>query len=79
MKNVAAAMYAAGAHTTVSALSTFILAMLANPDAQKKAQLEIVSVVGRGSLPDFNDEEAMPYIAAVVKEVLRWRNVTPIG
>jgi cytochrome P450 len=79
VKNVAAAMYAAGAHTTVSALSTFILAMLANPDAQKKAQLEIDSVVGRGNLPDFSDKQAMPYVAALIKEVLRWGNVLPFG
>ncbi|KAJ7880112.1 cytochrome P450 [Mycena leptocephala] len=79
VKNVAAAMYAAGAHTTVSALSSFILAMLANPDAQKKAQLEIDSVVGRGNLPDFSDKQAMPYVAALIKEVLRWGNVLPFG
>ncbi|KAJ7215403.1 cytochrome P450 [Mycena pura] len=79
VKNVAAAMYAAGAHTTVSALSTFILAMLANPDAQKNAQLEIDSVVGRGNLPHFGDKQAMPYVAALVKEVLRWGNVLPFG
>ncbi|KAJ7810955.1 cytochrome P450 [Mycena olivaceomarginata] len=79
VKNVAAAMYAAGAHTTVSALSTFILAMLANPEAQRKAQLEIDSVVGRGNLPDFSDKQAMPYVAALIKEVLRWGNVLPFG
>ncbi|KAJ7448628.1 cytochrome P450 [Mycena galericulata] len=79
VKNVAATMYVAGADTTVSALSTFFLAMLANPDAQKKAQIEIDSVVEQGNLPDFSDEEAMPYIAALVKEVLRWRNVTPLA
>ncbi|KAJ7445000.1 cytochrome P450 [Mycena galericulata] len=79
VKNVAATMYAAGADTTVSALSTFFLAMLANPEAQKKAQIEIDSVVGQGNLPDFSDEDAMPYVAALVKEVLRWRNVTPIA
>jgi cytochrome P450 len=79
VQNVAAMMYSAGADTTVSALSTFFLAMLANPDAQKKAQLEIDSVVGRGSLPDFGEEEAMPYVAGVVKEVLRWRNTLPFG
>ncbi|KAJ7821598.1 cytochrome P450, partial [Mycena olivaceomarginata] len=66
-------------HTTVSALSTFILAMLANPEAQRKAQLEIDSVVGRGNLPDFSDKQAMPYVAALIKEVLQWGNVLPFG
>ncbi|KAJ6484172.1 cytochrome P450 [Mycena sanguinolenta] len=29
--------------------------------------------------PDFADELSLPYVSAIVKEVLRWRNVTPIA
>ncbi|KAF7378306.1 Cytochrome P450 [Mycena sanguinolenta] len=79
VKNVAAMMYLGGADTTVSVLSTFILAMIANPGAQKKAQQEIDAVVGQGNLPDFEDEVAMPYVSALVKEVFRWKNPGPIG
>ncbi|KAJ6452154.1 cytochrome P450 [Mycena vulgaris] len=70
---VAANMYGAGA------LGTFALAMLANPDAQKKAQAELDSVLANGSLPDFTDEESLPYTTALVKEVMRWKPVTPIA
>ncbi|KAJ7496460.1 cytochrome P450 [Mycena latifolia] len=79
IKATAANMYSAGADTTVAALGTFILAMLANPEAQKKAQAELDSVIGTGHLPDFTDAAALPYVSAVVKEVLRWRNVAPIA
>ncbi|KAJ7935934.1 cytochrome P450, partial [Mycena leptocephala] len=79
VKAAAANMYAAGADTTVSALGTFILGMLMNPEAQKMAQAEIDSVVGVGHLPDFADEAALPYVSAIVKEALRWRNVAPIA
>ncbi|KAF8199264.1 cytochrome P450 [Mycena galopus ATCC 62051] len=75
----AATMYAAGTGTTVSALSTFILSMLANPEAQKKTQAEIDSVIGQDRLPDFDDEESLPYVAAVIKESLRWQNMKPIA
>ncbi len=75
----AGTMYTSGTGTTVSALGTFILAMLANPEAQKKAQAEIDSVIGQDRLPDFDDEASLPYVAACIKESLRWRNVTPIG
>ncbi|KAF8191472.1 cytochrome P450 [Mycena galopus ATCC 62051] len=75
----AGTMYTAGTGTTVSALGTFILSMLANPEAQKKAQAEIDSVIGQDRLPDFDDEASLPYVAAVMKESLRWRNVTPIA
>ncbi|KAJ7211168.1 cytochrome P450 [Mycena pura] len=79
IKGVAATMYSAGAETTVSALGTFVLALLANPEAQMKAQDEIDSVIGPGNLPDFADEPSLPYVSAIVKEVLRWRNVAPIA
>ncbi|KAF7355964.1 Cytochrome p450 [Mycena venus] len=68
---------AAGADTTVSALGTFILAMTMYPEVQKKAQAAVDEVVGRSRLPDFNDD--IPYIDAVVNEVLRWRPVTPLS
>ncbi|KAJ7200682.1 cytochrome P450 [Mycena haematopus] len=79
VKNVAAMMYMGGTETTFSVLSTFILAMLANPDAQRTAQIEIDSVVRHGDLPDFSDKQEMPYVAALVKELLRWRNATPFA
>jgi cytochrome P450 len=79
IKSTAGTMYTGGTDTTVSALGTFILAMLCNPEAQKKAQAEIDSVVQKGHLPDFDDEESLPYVSAVVNEVLRWRPVAPIG
>ncbi|KAJ7676990.1 cytochrome P450 [Mycena polygramma] len=79
VKMVAGNMYVGGADTTVSALGTFFLAMLANPEAQKKAQMEIDFILGDGSLPDFADEGSLPYVSALVMEVLRWRSVTPIA
>ncbi|KAJ7358599.1 cytochrome P450 [Mycena albidolilacea] len=65
---------------TVSSLGTFILAMTMYPEVQKKAQAAVDEVVGRvfgGRLPDFQDN--IPYIDAVVHEVLRWRTVVPLG
>jgi cytochrome P450 len=72
-------MYIGGADTTVSALGTFVLAMLTNPTAQKKAQAEIDSLTGGTHLPSFEDEASLPYVSALVKEVMRWENVTPFG
>ena len=57
---------------TVSALGTFILGMVMNPDVQKKAQDEIDRVIGRDRLPEFEDEESLPYVSAVVKEAMRY-------
>ena len=58
---------------------TFFLAMVLHPDAQRRAQMEIDSVVGTARLPDFGDETTLPYVSALVKEVMRWHPVAPIG
>ncbi|KAJ7138219.1 cytochrome P450 [Mycena epipterygia] len=79
IKATAASMYLARSDTTVAALSTFVLAMLANPEAQRKAQMEIDMVIGEEQLPDFNDAQSLAYVSALVKEVLRWKPVTPMG
>ncbi|TFK41783.1 cytochrome P450 [Crucibulum laeve] len=77
IKNAAGMIYAAASHTTISAIYTFFVAMLHYPDAMKKAQAELDSVIGHSRLPDFGDRENTPYITAVLKEVLRWQPATP--
>ncbi|KAH8978634.1 cytochrome P450 [Lactarius akahatsu] len=78
-RTVPASMYLGGTDTTVSALETFILAMTLYPEVQRKAQTEIDRVVGNSRLPDFSDQDALPYVQAVLKEVLRWHPVLPLG
>jgi cytochrome P450 len=79
VKATAGTIFFAGADTTVAALSTFILAMLANPEAQRTAQAEIDSVTEQTRLPTFEDRDSLPYIAALIKEVHRWEPVAPFG
>lgn len=56
-----------------------MLAMVLYPDIMKKAQAEIDELVGPHRLPTFADRSRLPYINAIVKEVLRWRPVGPLG
>ncbi|KAK1226460.1 hypothetical protein PQX77_010544 [Marasmius sp. AFHP31] len=79
IKNCAFSAYAAGVETSVSVLTTFILAMTLHPEVQARAQKEIDSVLGPGGLPDFNDRDSLPYINAIVAEVLRWRPSLPLS
>ena len=55
----------------------FFYAMVVNPKAMKKAQEELDRVVGKGELPDFSHKDGLPYIDALVKEVLRWNPPLP--
>ncbi|KAJ7782009.1 hypothetical protein DFH07DRAFT_792297 [Mycena maculata] len=47
------------------------------PDIQKKAQAAVDEVAGQDRLPDFNDN--IPYVDALVREVLRWRPMIPLS
>jgi len=76
---LASTMYGAGAETTTSSMYWWMLAMLAFPETQKRAQAELDAVVGRGRVPGFTDLPSLPYLRAMVKEVLRWRSVLPLG
>ena len=53
--------------------------MAANPHVLAKAQAELDAVVGPHRLPEFEDMKSLPYICAIVKELLRWGPVAPLG
>jgi len=53
--------------------------MVLNPDAQHKAQDEIDGLLGGTRLPSMEDEGMLPYVGALVKEVLRWHPVVNLA
>ncbi|PPQ98474.1 LOW QUALITY PROTEIN: hypothetical protein CVT26_013875 [Gymnopilus dilepis] len=69
----------AGTLLTLGAISTFLLAMVLNPDELKRAQQEIDAVVGTDRLPNMCDRPSLPYLECVLKEVLRWNPPVPLG
>ncbi|GJE84890.1 cytochrome P450 [Phanerochaete sordida] len=79
LKMAAGSLYSGGADTTVSAITTFFLAMTLYPDVQKRAQAELDAVVGTDRLPTLDDREQLPYMRALVSEVLRWNPIAPLG
>ncbi|KAF9257466.1 cytochrome P450 [Marasmius fiardii PR-910] len=70
---------AAGIGTTTTAFEIAILAMLHYPECVRKAQAEIDAVVGTDRMPNFEDQQSLPYLGGFIKETLRWRAVTPTG
>ncbi len=67
-----------GGDTTSSMMAFWVLAMLAYPETQARAHAELDAVVGRDRLPTFADYPHLPYIRAMVKELLRWRPAAPL-
>lgn len=57
---------------TVSILQSFILAMVLNPEVQRRAQEELHRVVGSERLPTFEDRQNLVYVEAIYKECLRY-------
>ena len=45
----------------------------------RKAQEELDRIVGVECLPQLSDQEDLPYISALIKELLRWTCPVPFG
>ncbi|KIK66409.1 hypothetical protein GYMLUDRAFT_239365 [Collybiopsis luxurians FD-317 M1] len=76
---VAGSLSVAALETTSTTLSFFLYAMIRHPNVQTQAQMELDRVVGRSRNPTFADMEHLPYIRAIVKEVLRWQPAIPLA
>ncbi|GJJ12682.1 hypothetical protein Clacol_006926 [Clathrus columnatus] len=76
---LAGTLYAAGSETTSKQMLWFLLSMAIYPDIQAKAQKQIDDIIGRERLPNLDDFERLPYVRALIKELLRWRGVGPFG
>jgi cytochrome P450 len=76
---MAASPIEAGSDTTSNAMITCILMMLNHPHVLRRAREEIDAVVGDDRIPDFEDEEKLPYFTACVKESLRRRPPVIMG
>ncbi|KAI9693320.1 MAG: hypothetical protein M1822_005316 [Bathelium mastoideum] len=76
---VPASLFGAGSDTTASTMCSAVLAFVTHPCALQQAQDELDAVVGTDRAPTFADEPNLPYLRALVKEVLRWRPVAVLG
>ncbi|KAE8310476.1 O-methylsterigmatocystin oxidoreductase [Aspergillus transmontanensis] len=68
-----------GSDTTVSAVSSFFVAMALYPEVQHQAREELDRVVGPTTLATFEHRSQLPFIDALVKEVFRWHPASPLG
>ena len=51
--------------------------MIAFPEVQRRAQAEIDAIVGRDCLPTCADASRLPYVQAIIREILRYRPALP--
>lgn len=77
--SIGGTLYGGGVDTTNSTLLTLVLLLCRNSHVQDAVYEEIKRVVGRDRLPVIDDRENMPYLVAVIQEVLRYHPVSPLG
>lgn len=64
---------------TTSAVTSFCHAMAKYPNIQKRAQDDIDRAVGNERLPLLQDRQQLPFVDAIMSEVLRWKPAVPLG
>ncbi|RDX45842.1 cytochrome P450 [Lentinus brumalis] len=79
ISNVGTVALQAGSKTTISTITGAFLALSLHPEVVQKAHAELDEVVGPDRLPDFSDRGSLVYVSAIIKEILRWNNSTPLG
>ncbi|KAH9853035.1 cytochrome P450 [Lenzites betulinus] len=57
----------------------FVLAMIQYPAVLRKGRAEIDALTGGRRLPTSDDRPYLPYVEAVMREVLRWSAPVPLG
>jgi len=60
-----------GVHSTAGVIQWFLALISSHPDIQAKAHAELDAVIGRDYWPSAEDEQRLPYIRAIIKEVER--------
>ncbi|KAF9523255.1 putative monooxygenase [Crepidotus variabilis] len=71
-------MLGGGLDTNISAILTFLLCMILNPNVQRKAQAEIDTIIGQDRLPLISDRPDLPYVRSVIAETFRWAPPVPL-
>ncbi|KAF2366292.1 Cytochrome P450 [Trinorchestia longiramus] len=72
-------MFNAGSETTSTTLRWMIVYMAIYPEIQTKVQEALDAVVPRSRLPSLTDRSQLPYVDAVLLEVLRLSSIVPTG
>ncbi|XP_060045054.1 cytochrome P450 2D14-like [Erinaceus europaeus] len=79
LRMVVADLFTAGMVSTSTTLAWALLLMILHPDVQRRVQQEIDEVIGQSRPPEMADQAHMPYTMAVIHEVQRFGDISPIG
>lgn len=69
----------AGIETVPSVMYWVWLYLIVRPDIQERARKEVLDVLGSEQSPKYADRTKMPYVNAVILEVMRKGEILPLG
>jgi cytochrome P450 len=69
----------AGTDTSAVTLNCLMCQLALHPEVVARAQEELDRVVGKRRTPTWDDEPNLPYIRAIIKEIMRYRPITKSG
>nr|AIL94139.1 cytochrome P450 CYP3029A1 [Tigriopus japonicus] len=72
-------LFGAGGEPTSVTLKWALRFLALNPHVQAKAQAEIEQVVGHNRMVDLEDRPNLPYVQAMIHEIIRFSDIHPIG
>lgn len=79
MRRVILDLFIAGTETSSITLDWLTLYMVAYPDVQARCQKEIDKTIGQERMLTGEDRKKLPFVEAVITEVLRLVSVVPLG